>query len=259
MKREEQGAIPAPQQLSPEAKTIADQHSFLKSVWLHFLPGFLMLAAYLIGAPLVMKHDFPSLFALVLAEVIILVPYGLLHFYSEGKKRNGRYSLEGVILYHNPIPTWQYFLLLPACFAAAAGVFALFSPLDEYLHKTLFSWLPSWYFSFSSRSRSAMIIMCAFSIFADGICGPLIEELYFRGYLMPRISRFGALAPAINALFFAMYHFWQPWNFPSLLGVSLVLAYSVWWKKNVRVSILTHCIMNTVGQTMGLLSLFPGN
>jgi AcrR family transcriptional regulator len=46
----------------------------------------------------------------------------------------------------------------------------------------------------------------------------VVEELYFRGYLLPRISRFGGWAPVINCCLFALYHFWQPFNLPSLLG-----------------------------------------
>lgn len=239
----------------------AEQHSIPKSVFLHFLPGILMLAAYLLGSPLVMKAGYPSVFALVIAEVVILLPYGFGHLFYLGKKRNGRWSLSGIILYQTPMPKWQYFVLVPLGVLCAILFFTIFSPLDVYLRRTVFSWLPSWYFSpsFSGYSRSALITLCSVAVVADGVGGPLIEELYFRGYLLPRISRLGVGAPVLNALLFAMYHFWQPMNFPSLLGASLVLAFSTWWKGNVRISLLIHCFMNTMGQVMGLLSVLSGS
>jgi len=44
------------------------------------------------------------------------------------------------------------------------------------------------------------------------ILGPLVEELYFRGYLLPRLHRFGIWAPLINISLFAAYHLWKPWT-----------------------------------------------
>jgi hypothetical protein len=39
-----------------------------------------------------------------------------------------------------------------------------------------------------------------------------VEEYYFRGYLLPRLSRFGSLAPVINVALFSLYHFFTPWQ-----------------------------------------------
>ena len=52
---------------------------------------------------------------------------------------------------------------------------------------------------------------------------PWVEELYFRGYLLPRISRYGAWAPLLGGLFFALYHGWQWYGFVTvlLLGTAL--------------------------------------
>ena len=39
----------------------------------------------------------------------------------------------------------------------------------------------------------------------------MVEELYFRGYLLPRISRLGAWAPLVNTVLFSLYHLFTPW------------------------------------------------
>jgi membrane protease YdiL (CAAX protease family) len=39
----------------------------------------------------------------------------------------------------------------------------------------------------------------------------VVEEMYFRGYLLPRISRLGAWAPLVNTVLFSLYHLFTPW------------------------------------------------
>ena len=39
------------------------------------------------------------------------------------------------------------------------------------------------------------------------ILGPVTEELYLRGYLLPRLYRFGIWAPLINISLFSLYHY----------------------------------------------------
>jgi membrane protease YdiL (CAAX protease family) len=54
----------------------------------------------------------------------------------------------------------------------------------------------------------------------NAVAGPVVEEVYFRGYLLPRISRFGAWAPLINTVLFSVYHFFTPWqNVGRILGL----------------------------------------
>jgi hypothetical protein len=56
-----------------------------------------------------------------------------------------------------------------------------------------------------------------------GVALPWIEELCFRGYLLPRLSRYGRRAPLLGGLFFGLYHVWQLFSFPTvfLLGAAL--------------------------------------
>lgn len=56
------------------------------------------------------------------------------------------------------------------------------------------------------------------------ILGPLIEELYFRGSLLPRLARFGFWAPLINVSLFSLYQFWTPWDVLTRVVILLPLA-----------------------------------
>ena len=118
----------------------------------------------------------------------------------------------------------------------------------------MFSWLPDSFFfaeDFARYSTTALLITWVFGLVVNAVAGPIVEELYFRGYLLPRISRFGAWAPLVNTVLFSLYHFWTPWqNVGRVVGL-LPMVYAVWWKRNIYVSIGAHVLGNV--STMVLL------
>ena len=79
-----------------------------------------------------------------------------------------------------------------------------------------------------------------------GFAGPIVEELYFRGYLLPRLTRFGRWAPLLHAVLFSVYHFWTPWQNPSRILLIGPMAYVVWWKRNLYLAMLAHGALNTI-------------
>lgn len=74
-----------------------------------------------------------------------------------------------------------------------------------------------------------------------------MEELYFRGYLLPRLARFGKAAPWLNLVLFTLYHLWQPWLYPTILVALTSLVFPVWWLRNIRPGIIIHCSLNLMG------------
>jgi hypothetical protein len=119
------------------------QHSIGRSIALHLLPGALMLVFYLITAPLVENLGFPSLMALLLAIAFVLIPFELGYLYYRGKKRNDTYSLQGIVLYREPIPWWGYPALAIPLFLWVGLIMMLVSPpVDNFLIENAFSWLP---------------------------------------------------------------------------------------------------------------------
>jgi membrane protease YdiL (CAAX protease family) len=87
----------------------------------------------------------------------------------------------------------------------------------------------------------------------DGVVTPVTEEVYFRGYLLPRMGYLGGWAPAVNALLFAVQHFWQPYNWVLIFLLSLCLTYVVWWKPNIYIAMLLHGSANTIGAVLALV------
>ena len=81
----------------------------------------------------------------------------------------------------------------------------------------------------------------------NGVLDPVTEELYFRGYLLPRMSQLGRWAPLLNVVLFSLYHFWSPWQFFSRIAGVTPVAYAVWWKENVYLGVVVHVLLNTIG------------
>ena len=80
----------------------------------------------------------------------------------------------------------------------------------------------------------------------NGFVGPIVEELYFRGYLLPRMEYLGRWAPLVNVTLFSLYHFWSPWQIVArILGFGPTV-YAVRWKRNVYLGMVVHCSLNSI-------------
>lgn len=86
----------------------------------------------------------------------------------------------------------------------------------------------------------------ALGVVVVGFAGPIVEEFYFRGYLLPRLSRFGAGLPLLHATLFSIYHFWTPWQNPSRILLSTAMSYVVWGKRNLYLAMVAHCALNAI-------------
>ena len=80
----------------------------------------------------------------------------------------------------------------------------------------------------------------------NGFAGPVVEEMYFRGHLMPRLERFGSYAPLISTVLFALYHVWTPWRWPAILVGFLPAAWQARKRHSIYVSLSAHLVINNV-------------
>ena len=70
-----------------------EQHSLLKSVILHLLPGILIFLFFIILTPILTEKGFPTLFCLFLAVMLVLIPFELGYILYQAKKKNKTLSL----------------------------------------------------------------------------------------------------------------------------------------------------------------------
>jgi len=233
-----------------------EQHSITRSLALHLLPGVFILVLFVASAPLVIRAGFPPMFAITTIGITFGLGFQVWHLYNEGRKRNGKWSLEGIVLYRNPLPLWQYFVLIPLFVVIAFIIDGLTGPIKAALLNQL-PWLPEWFelrniSLLAAYPRPVLVITFACYLLLNGIAAPLVEELYFRGYLMPRLSRFGRWTPVIETALFTIYHFWQPYYWITQFFFRLPLVCVVFWKRNIKLGILVHMTLNLLG---GLLTM----
>jgi len=234
------------------------QHGFFKTIAYHLLPGVVILAGYVLLAPVLRKAGLPSAIGISLAVLFGLIPVQSAILYWQGKKRNGRYTLEGIVLNREKTPPARFALLTVVALAGAVLFFALLSPLDKAL-LPLFSWLPDWFFiteDLSVYSKTIQFINWLGIFILTGILGPYVEELYFRGFLLPRLAWLKHWGPLVEAFLFALYHFWSPWQVVTRFLAVLPLVYIVYWKRDLRIGVTAHWILNTVGSLSLLLAIF---
>ena len=229
----------------------AEQHSVGKSLAWHVLPGLLIGAVFVVSAPLAMRMGFPPLFAMVTAGILVGLGFQLWHLLSEGRKRNGKWSLQGIVLYREPMPLWQYFVWIPLFTILAFIINGLTSPIGAALLNAL-PWLPGWFEMrdvsvLAPYSKPVLLITFTLYLLLNGFAAPIIEEWYFRGYLMPRLSRFGRWTPLIEVALFTVYHIWQPYYWITQFFSMLPVVAAVWWKRNIKLGIVVHMTLNIIG------------
>jgi len=226
-----------------------DQHTLGRSILLHLLPGALILGAYLALYPLTAALGLPSLTALLLAVVVAGIPSQLGHLLYQGYRRNGRLSLEGVVVFRRRSPLWQYLLFVPLGIIWSFGWYGALVPVSDWLMRAVFGWAPDWFTraDLAISDRTILIGTLAALFVLNGFIGPIVEELYFRGYLLPRLAHYGKGAPWINLTLFTLYHLWQPWLYPTVFVALASLVFPVWWTRNFRIGVYIHCALNLIG------------
>ncbi len=226
------------------------------AILLHLLPGALITAFFFLAAPVLMQAGFPPVLSLYLAILLVLIPFELGFLFYQGKKRNKRYSLDGVVLFRERMPIWQMIFWILALFAWSSLAFSLLPKLDALIAQAFFAWFPGWSFpanlfgDSSQYSQAALTVTIVAGFLINGIAGPIVEELYFRGYLLPRIPSSKGWAPMINVLLFSLYQFFTPWQNLTRILAFLPFGYAVAWKRNIYISMWAHCLMNIAGMVI---------
>ncbi|MEZ4863480.1 MAG: type II CAAX endopeptidase family protein [Caldilineaceae bacterium] len=232
------------------------RHSILKSIVLHLLPGLLALLVFTLIARPVEAMGFPSIMPWLITVLFVIIPFELGYMYYVGRKWNGRWSLAGIIRYRQPLNEWQILLWTAITFGAVLVLFVVAGPITGYLEAIAVAWLPAWFVmdtgvADGSFQTSTLLVVNISSIFVFVIGVAIVEELYFRGFLLPRLAYLGGWAVLINSLLFALYHFTTPWQLVTRVLITLPLAYVAYRKQNLIPSMLVHALANSVDVIMG--------
>ena len=246
-------------------ETTKTQEGSLPYAWmvvLHLLPGALtmlfMLLTTLLLEGMGLHPSLPLLFIFV-APVLILMQLGFLFY--KGWQLTGKLSLQGIVLLRDhTLPWWKIIVLALPLLAWIAFVwFVAKVPVNNFFVEHVFAWVPvnflDDYFLDNLNQYSPAFLRLIGVLFVLSITlGGAVEELYFRGYLLPRMESLGVWAPIINVALFSLYHFWSPWENGVRLLALTPWIFTVWHTRNLYLSLLIHFIINAFAG-ISLLSL----
>ena len=234
------------------------QHPLLNSVILHLMPGVVFLVLWFLVAPWTQRWGLPVAIAGSLAILFGQLPLVLGVLLYESRKQTGHFSLPDVIAYRRPVPLWQYLILVSLLCIWYFQVSSIWTSLQNDLFTSL-PWLPRWLENplvfIDQGPYSPMVTTIAFGValISSGIIAPIIEELYFRGFLLPRIDRLGAWAVLLNVSLFAIHHLWTPLVNPGRILAWFPIIFIVWRKQNLYIGLCVHLITNLIGNGLVVL------
>ncbi len=239
-------------------KNSIEQISVPSLIGNHFYMGAIITMFYIWISPLIINAGFPGLSVLLVAEVVILAPLVFLHLTISAKTHS--VAIKDTIQFQQKLSPKSFIIWTLLGILACVLVYIPLYPVGLYLKQSWFGWLPEWYFNPSYGTDNFQLIAKIYlmGIFIDGLIGPIAEELFFRGYLLPRMAYLKNWAPVVNGALFGLYHFWQPHNFIATMAVGIVLSFAAWKTKNVYVAMAIHCTINILGSLGGFIAASSG-
>ena len=249
-----------------EVPRTPEQHHLAWSVFLHLFPGIALTAFILLVAPVMEAWRVPTVFALFLGIPLVIVPIELGTLLTHARRTTGSFSLERTVVYRERIPVRRLVPMTILLFAWFAAFLVLATAvLDEWIAARFFAWVPDAILQFSAVDQAGesapigvLIALVVVAVVFNGVVGPVTEELYFRGYLLPRIDRLGRWAPVLNTVLFSLYHLWTPWqNLTRIIGL-LPMVWLAWRRRSTQLAIAAHVTINLVF-LLGLIALVLGS
>ncbi|HEY2668929.1 MAG TPA: CPBP family intramembrane glutamic endopeptidase [Rugosimonospora sp.] len=227
---------------------------------LHLAPAAATFAAALLLAPLVARLGLPRGFALTAAFAFVLTPIELGLLLRAAHRATGRWSLQAVpevLAYRRPLGRW--WRLVPVMFAVALAIAVAWQPVGNALGAPLAGLFPDWmlptYDETVGFPRAAVVAVLLVSLLIDGTISPIVEELYFRGYLLPRLPLAGWQAVPVSAALFAVQHYWQPYNWMLIFVLEVLLTTLVRRSRSFRFGMVMHVLANCFGILVTLISV----
>ncbi|HSP47304.1 MAG TPA: CPBP family intramembrane glutamic endopeptidase [Clostridiaceae bacterium] len=242
---------------------VQQEMSLPKVLGVIFIPSSLLTVLYLITGGV--GHTIPSLLIFYIWATLILFPIELGVVLYASKKEYGNYSLKSAFAHDEKMSGWKIFLYGALLFAFAGLMSATLAPLENSLFapisNKLIQVMPA-YFEWNNMeyykqySKDILLLTCVAYFILNVFVGPIIEELFFRGYLTSKISRYGNFAPLIITVLFSLYHLWLPFGNLFRISKFFPAAWLAWKKKSIYISIVFHCLCNLLSTVSFIMAVY---
>src|SRR5262245_13523640 len=244
----------------PDTATGWQRVSWYQTLVLHLVPASVTLATALLLAPVMARLGMPRGFALTVAFALVLIPIELGLLLGAAHRATGRWSLwalPAVLAYRRPLGRW--WLATPVLLAVALALAVAWTPAGNAIGGWLRSVYPTWllpgYDMADAGVRTPVLVIALLvTLLVDGLVNPTVEELYFRGYLLPRLPLAGWRAIPLSAALFAMQHYWQPYNWLLIFALQVMLTAFVVRSRSLRLGVVMHVLANSLG-VLGTLAV----
>jgi uncharacterized protein len=233
-----------------------ERHDVATTLALHLAPGAVFAGAAIPLARLAADRGLPSALGLQAATLLVLAPVQLGTIALAARHRTGSWRPSGALPYRNRLSTRRLLVLGTTTLAWAGVVFGLTGPAAETIRTALFAWWPT-ELDYAGHltnpdafTQRVLVATWLTGLVTTTIVAPTVEELYFRGFLLPRLEHLGGWAPVVNTVLFAAYHVWSPWQAPTRVLATLPFIHATWRTRSLTLAIGVHVALNLIGDTL---------
>ncbi|HKJ15811.1 MAG TPA: CPBP family intramembrane glutamic endopeptidase [Xanthomonadales bacterium] len=220
----------------------------LKAAGLQLVPGLANLVVFVGLAYWFNTMGLPAFLALAATIMVSEVPvsWWLMNRITR-KETGGKFDFKVAFPWRASIPWWQYLVIgLPLVIFGMVVIGGMTPVISSGIREASGLNVPAWFLLepdpavFASMSQSMLMIMWLASLVVFAGIGGFTQELYARGFLLPRTQSLGMWAPLFNAVMFAVFHLNAPWSWPGFAVLALPWAYLTWWKRSVKFGLVGH-------------------
>lgn len=231
---------------------------------LQLLPGLANLIAFVPLAYWFHRINLPPFLALAVAILIAEVPTSWYIIVRCTRRETGSgFRLTAAFPWRADIAWWFYAAVgVPLIIFGVAMTVIVAPAIAAEIRDAVAPDVPSWFLLepdpeiFASLPRTLLITMWLATLLVFAGIGGFTQELYSRGFLLPRTQHWGAWAPAFNALLFGVFHLQAPWSWPGFAILALPWAYLVWRTRSIKIGLVGHIGMLLVQSLMMSLLVF---
>src|SRR5690242_7058771 len=166
---------------------------------LHFAPALAVGAGYSVFTFVGTAIHLPRTAALLSAFLLVGIPVQLGII-----RKVSRAVGHSAVHYRARLPVWQHVLGAIGLIAIGYGLVQLpLGRVSEYLASHAFWWVPTGFSAtadndLATTSRAILLPVLVLQLLIDGLINPLVEERYFRGFLLSQLQELGIFAPVVN-------------------------------------------------------------
>jgi membrane protease YdiL (CAAX protease family) len=231
-----------------------------KNLILHIVPGMIISAVYILLSSVIVSSAIPrALLFYISGLVLIPVAYAILKVGSPTGK-----AVDAIGNREKPA-FWKTLLLGVLAFLWAGLMMTAFKQMNNYIESHFFSWMSDrfaiadYVINPERYSQNIRIITWIVGILTTSTIAPMVEEVYFRGYLLKELDQYKMGAVFMSALFFSFYHVFSPWMLFSRFIALLPMTYFVWKWKDIRIGMVAHILLNLVGDSLFAIPIVFGS